>query len=104
MIHLAMHPSFHHVSFYKSVANMQDLPSNSRVEIAFAGRSNAGKSSVINTLTNRNRLAYVSKSPDEHSSSISLELLDMKKNFLLTYRAMDMLKSLKMFVKSGIVC
>ena len=58
-----MHPSFHRVSFYKSAADMQDLPSNSKVEIAFAGRSNAGKSSVINTLTNRNRLAYVSKKP-----------------------------------------
>ncbi|WP_244071707.1 ribosome biogenesis GTP-binding protein YihA/YsxC [Nitrosomonas sp. PY1] len=58
-----MNSSFHHVSFYKSVADMQDLPSNSKVEVAFAGRSNAGKSSVINTLTNRNRLAYVSKKP-----------------------------------------
>lgn len=63
MIPLTMHPSFHRVSFYKSVADMQELPSNSKVEIAFAGRSNAGKSSVINTLTNRNRLAYVSKKP-----------------------------------------
>jgi GTP-binding protein len=32
-------------------------------EIAFAGRSNAGKSSAINTLTGRKRLAYVSKMP-----------------------------------------
>ena len=33
------------------------------MEIAFAGRSNAGKSSVINTLANRSRLAFVSKTP-----------------------------------------
>jgi GTP-binding protein len=33
------------------------------MEIAFAGRSNAGKSSAINTLANHNRLAYVSKQP-----------------------------------------
>ncbi|WP_348225634.1 ribosome biogenesis GTP-binding protein YihA/YsxC [Nitrosomonas sp. Is79A3] len=33
------------------------------IEIAFAGRSNAGKSSAINTLTNRSRLAFVSKTP-----------------------------------------
>ena len=54
---------FQNVSFYKSVAEMYDLPSDSKGEIAFAGRSNAGKSSVINTLTNRNRLAFVSKKP-----------------------------------------
>jgi len=33
------------------------------VEIAFAGRSNAGKSSALNTLANHNRLAFVSKQP-----------------------------------------
>lgn len=55
--------SFQNVSFYKSVAEMHDLPSDSKGEIAFAGRSNAGKSSVINTLTNINRLAFVSKKP-----------------------------------------
>jgi len=36
---------------------------HSGIEVAFAGRSNAGKSSAINTLTNRNRLAFVSKTP-----------------------------------------
>lgn len=34
-----------------------------RAEVAFVGRSNAGKSSAINTLANRTRLAYVSKTP-----------------------------------------
>ncbi|NCA26953.1 MAG: YihA family ribosome biogenesis GTP-binding protein, partial [Methylophilaceae bacterium] len=33
------------------------------IEVAFAGRSNAGKSSALNTLANHNRLAYVSKQP-----------------------------------------
>jgi len=42
---------------------MSDLPAHGGIEIAFAGRSNAGKSSAINTLANRNRLAYVSKTP-----------------------------------------
>lgn len=55
--------AFQNVSFYQSAAEMSDLPPDSEVEIAFAGRSNAGKSSVINTLTNRNRLAFVSKKP-----------------------------------------
>ena len=41
----------------------RELPKPSVAEIAFAGRSNAGKSSAINTLTGRRRLAYVSKTP-----------------------------------------
>ena len=41
----------------------RELPRPSVAEIAFAGRSNAGKSSAINTLTGRRRLAYVSKTP-----------------------------------------
>lgn len=39
------------------------LPPPTSPEIAFAGRSNAGKSSVINTLAGRRRLAFVSKTP-----------------------------------------
>ena len=54
---------FQNASFYTSVTDMRDLPQHSGIEIAFAGRSNAGKSSAINTLTNRNRLAFVSKTP-----------------------------------------
>ena len=50
-------------TFYTSVNRLKDLPSFNCVEIAFAGRSNAGKSSVINTLTRRNKLAFVSKTP-----------------------------------------
>lgn len=54
---------FLNASFFTSVHEDRDLPLHSDIEIAFAGRSNAGKSSVINTLTNRNRLAFVSKTP-----------------------------------------
>ncbi|MBX3616421.1 ribosome biogenesis GTP-binding protein YihA/YsxC [Nitrosomonas sp.] len=56
-------PLFHNVSFFTSAYEERDLPPPAGVEIAFAGRSNAGKSSVINTLTNQNRLAFVSKTP-----------------------------------------
>jgi len=52
-----------HAEFYTSANDTCGLPTHSGIEVAFAGRSNAGKSSVINTLTNRNRLAYVSKTP-----------------------------------------
>lgn len=56
-------PLFQKAVFYTTVANLSDLPPDSQREIAFAGRSNAGKSSAINTLANHTRLAFVSKIP-----------------------------------------
>lgn len=50
-------------SFHLTVASLRDLPADSLAEVAFAGRSNAGKSSAINTLCNHKRLAFVSKLP-----------------------------------------
>ena len=49
--------------FVLSVANDEQLPPPGAPEIAFAGRSNAGKSSAINALANRTRLAFTSKTP-----------------------------------------
>ena len=54
---------FRHAVFETSVAKPQDLPPATGPEIAFAGRSNAGKSSAINTLVGHTRLAFVSKTP-----------------------------------------
>lgn len=54
---------FQEAQFYVSADKLSDLPPPRGIEIAFAGRSNAGKSSAINTLANRNRLAFVSKTP-----------------------------------------
>ncbi|MDH5572410.1 MAG: 50S ribosome-binding GTPase, partial [Gammaproteobacteria bacterium] len=42
---------FQNISFFTSVNNLQTLPSPFGSEVAFAGRSNSGKSSAINTLT-----------------------------------------------------
>ena len=56
-------PLFQNAAFHTTVARLRDLPSDSRCEIAFAGRSNSGKSSAINTLANHSRLAFVSKTP-----------------------------------------
>jgi GTP-binding protein len=50
-------------AFHITVAQIRELPSDSLAEVAFAGRSNAGKSSAINTLCNHKRLAFVSKMP-----------------------------------------
>lgn len=54
---------FQEAQFFISADKLTDLPPPCGVEIAFAGRSNSGKSSAINTLANRNRLAFVSKTP-----------------------------------------
>ena len=54
---------FRHAVFEISAAKPSGLPMSSGPEVAFAGRSNAGKSSAINTLAGHTRLAYVSKTP-----------------------------------------
>lgn len=56
-------PLFQNAAYAASVATLDDPLPESAGEIAFAGRSNAGKSSAINTLAGRRRLAFVSKSP-----------------------------------------
>jgi len=56
-------PLFQNAAYAASVATLDDPLPGSEGEIAFAGRSNAGKSSAINTLASRRRLAFVSKSP-----------------------------------------
>lgn len=49
--------------FLVTVNHLRDLPATSAPEVAFAGRSNAGKSTAINTLCNQKRLAFASKTP-----------------------------------------
>ena len=51
------------IDFLKSAPKLEHLPPPSVPEIAFAGRSNVGKSSLINALTNRNKLARASNTP-----------------------------------------
>ncbi|MGE0874377.1 MAG: ribosome biogenesis GTP-binding protein YihA/YsxC [Burkholderiales bacterium] len=54
---------FASAAFMTSVAKLADLPPEGAPEIAFAGRSNVGKSSALNALAGRKRLAYFSKTP-----------------------------------------
>jgi GTP-binding protein len=54
---------FHSARFVTSVAELAAIAAPGLPEIAFAGRSNAGKSTVINVLTQQKRLAFASKTP-----------------------------------------
>jgi GTP-binding protein len=54
---------FAHAQFQLSCAQLSQLPVDPHAEVAFAGRSNAGKSSALNVLCGRRQLARVSKTP-----------------------------------------
>lgn len=53
----------HTARFFVSAAFLHQLPNHEIPEVAFVGRSNAGKSTAINTLTQQKRLAFASKTP-----------------------------------------
>ena len=55
--------NFHNVEFLISAASTKDFPQNRLPEIAFAGKSNVGKSSVINRILNRKNFARVGEKP-----------------------------------------
>jgi GTP-binding protein len=63
------------VCFGKGAASMSQLPSDQGSEVAFAGRSNAGKSSAINTITGHKGLARTSKTPGR-TQEINMFVLD----------------------------
>lgn len=58
-----MNPIYTQAKFINSSPHLKDTPPDHGLEVAFAGRSNAGKSSAINTLTRQNSLARISKTP-----------------------------------------
>jgi len=58
-----MNPLYHQAKFILSAPNLKSTPADTGREIAFAGRSNAGKSSALNTLTQQKSLARTSKTP-----------------------------------------
>ena len=54
---------FENIDFEKSITELNQSPKDVGSEVAFVGRSNAGKSTAINSITNRNSLAKTSKTP-----------------------------------------
>jgi len=68
-------PNYQNAQFMLSVAGLDQLPADQGVEVAFVGRSNAGKSSVLNKLTQNKNLARVSKTPGR-TQLINLFALD----------------------------
>lgn len=55
--------NFHSAHFIQSAPSLKECPPENGAEVAFAGRSNAGKSSAINKLTGNRKLARTSKTP-----------------------------------------
>ena len=58
-----MNPVYTQAKFINSSPHLSNTPPDQGMEVAFAGRSNAGKSSAINTLTRQHGLARISKTP-----------------------------------------
>jgi GTP-binding protein len=55
--------NFHNATFLLSAAKLAQLPTDTGIEVAFVGRSNSGKSSALNALTQKRNLARTSKTP-----------------------------------------
>src|SRR5665647_1240148 len=68
-------------TFLKSAAKVDQLPEDTGYEVAFAGRSNAGKSSALNCLTNIRSLARTSKTPGR-TQLINLFTLDEERRLV----------------------
>lgn len=55
--------NYKQAKFFTTVNDLASLPQEDKLEIAVCGRSNAGKSTMLNTLCNQTRLAFTSKTP-----------------------------------------
>ena len=69
--------NFNRVEFIRSAASPKDFLRDGLPQLAFAGRSNVGKSSVINRLLGRKNLAYVGASPGK-TTQVNYFLVDRK--------------------------
>ena len=72
-------PDYRSAHFLTSAAKLHQCPSDEGWEVAFAGRSNAGKSSAINSLTYNKKLAKTSKTPGRTQLINFFELSDSQR-------------------------
>jgi GTP-binding protein len=85
------------ISFLKSAPTLDFIPEATVNEVAFAGRSNVGKSSLLNALTNRNSLARTSNTPGrtqelnffDVGEPLKFRLVDMPDTALLKHPRMS---------------
>ena len=85
-----MQNSYCQAKFLLSSPSLKGCPEDHGYEVVFAGRSNAGKSSVINTLTEQKKLAKVSRTPGRTQHLVFLKLTNNDDS--LTYQVMVMPK------------
>ncbi len=74
-------PQYNQATFMLSAPSMAELPPDSGMEVAFIGRSNAGKSSAMNTITGIKGLARTSKTPGR-TQTMNLFSLDEARRFV----------------------
>jgi GTP-binding protein len=74
-----MSKHYHQAKFLLSCPSLKGCPPDEGFEVIFAGRSNAGKSSAVNTLTQQNKLAKVSRTPGRTQHLVFFELDDHRR-------------------------
>lgn len=74
-----MQPQFQRAVFQTAAVDLRGAPADEGFEVAFAGRSNAGKSSAINAICHQNRLARTSKTPGRTQQLIFFSLDDERR-------------------------
>ena len=78
--------NYQNVSFLASYGLLKQIPPSKRMEVAFAGRSNVGKSSLINKLLGRKALAKVSAVPGK---TATINFYDLDKTIHINYFRID---------------
>ena len=81
MKHNMIHKAYQSLKFLKSSVQLDQLPADQGFEVAFIGRSNAGKSSALNTITGIKGLARTSKTPGR-TSAINSFTLDKERRLM----------------------
>ena len=73
------HNPYRSANYVISAHNLKQLPEDSGLEVAFAGRSNAGKSSAINALTDQKSLARTSKTPGRTQQIVIFDIDEQRR-------------------------